>query len=72
MKSWALVKSNKNQNGNPEIYPIPGATTEERVRENAKIVELSDAEMAEFDTLLKKFEVKGTRYPGQSKGHVDD
>jgi len=59
------------QNGNPEIYPIPGATTEERVRENAKIVDLSDAEMAEFDAILKKFQVAGMRYPAYAMGHVD-
>lgn len=49
--------------GMPVIIPIPGATTAERVRENAKEVELSDEEMQEIDATLAKFEVKGTRYP---------
>lgn len=47
----------------PEIIPIPGATTAARVRENTTIVELTDEEMAEIETVLAKFEVAGGRYP---------
>jgi hypothetical protein len=32
---------------------------------------MSDAEVAEFAAILKKFKVKGTRYPGQAMGHLD-
>lgn len=49
--------------GMPNIIPIPGATTAERVQENAKVIELSDAEMDEIDATLAKFEIKGGRYP---------
>lgn len=49
--------------GMPTIIPIPGATTAERVRENSKIIDLSDAEMHEIDETLARFEVKGGRYP---------
>ncbi|KAK3398082.1 NADP-dependent oxidoreductase domain-containing protein [Sordaria brevicollis] len=49
--------------GMPEIIPIPGATTVERVNENAVFVELTDQEMDEIDATLAKFEVKGERYP---------
>lgn len=49
--------------GMPTIIPIPGATTVERVEENATPVELTDGEMAEIDETLARFEVAGTRYP---------
>jgi len=49
--------------GMPIIIPIPGATTEERVRENSVVVDLSDEEMAEIDETLAKFKVVGGRYP---------
>lgn len=49
--------------GMPAIIPIPGATTAERVRENAAVVELTDSEMAEIDAVLARFDVAGGRYP---------
>ncbi|KAH7634784.1 Aldo/keto reductase [Sordaria sp. MPI-SDFR-AT-0083] len=49
--------------GMPKIIPIPGATTVERVNENAVLVELTDQEMDEIDATLAKFDVKGARYP---------
>lgn len=49
--------------GMPVIIPIPGATTAERVQENAVVVDLTDAEMAEIDATLARFEVVGARYP---------
>ncbi|KAG7101608.1 Pyridoxal reductase like protein [Verticillium longisporum] len=49
--------------GMPTIIPIPGTTTAARVKENAKLVDLSDAEMEEIDATLAKFEVAGGRYP---------
>jgi pyridoxine 4-dehydrogenase len=66
-----LTSAHEVQDGNPEIYPIPGATTENRVRENAKIVDLSYDELAKFDALLESFEVAGARYPAHAMGHVD-
>jgi len=67
--SW--VKAQSKRNGNPEIIPIPGATTEERVLENAKDVSITDAELAEIDEILKKCEVAGERYPPQIAQHWD-
>ncbi|KAK3382435.1 NADP-dependent oxidoreductase domain-containing protein [Lasiosphaeria ovina] len=49
--------------GMPVIIPIPGATTAARVDENARYVDITDAEMAEIEATLAKFEVKGPRYP---------
>ena len=46
----------------PEIFPIPGATTVERVEENAIEVDLSWQEMGEIEGILKKCEVVGDRY----------
>lgn len=58
---WVLAVARRP--GMPEIIPIPGATTAERVRENSKVVEVSDAEMADIDAVLAKFTVVGGRYP---------
>jgi pyridoxine 4-dehydrogenase len=46
------------------IIPIPGATTEERVLENAKEIPISSEDLAQIDSILKKFEVVGERYGG--------
>ncbi|EGZ77269.1 Aldo/keto reductase [Neurospora hispaniola] len=59
--SWTRCLSRRP--GMPEIIPIPGATTVERVNENAVFVELTDQEMDEIDATLAKFDVKGARYP---------
>ncbi|TQN72760.1 Pyridoxal reductase [Colletotrichum shisoi] len=59
--SWTVALSRRP--GTPVIIPIPGATTADRVNENAKLVELTDEEMAEIDATLAKFEVVGGRYP---------
>ncbi|KAF6810714.1 pyridoxal reductase [Colletotrichum sojae] len=59
--SWTVALSKKP--GMPEIIPIPGATTAARVNENAKLVELTEEELAEIDATLAKFEVAGGRYP---------
>ena len=58
---WGLAVARRP--GMPEIIPIPGATTAERVRENYKAVEITDAEMAEIDAILARFTVVGGRYP---------
>ncbi|KAJ4417759.1 hypothetical protein N0V85_001730 [Neurospora sp. IMI 360204] len=59
--SWTRCLSRRP--GMPEIIPIPGATSVERVNENAVFVELTDQEMDEIDATLAKFDVKGARYP---------
>ena len=58
---WVLGVSRRP--GMPEIIPIPGASTAERVKENSTIVELTDDEMKEIDAVLAKFKVAGGRYP---------
>jgi pyridoxine 4-dehydrogenase len=67
--NWVLHLSKKN--GNPEIIPIPGATKEERVLENGKVVTLSDDDTAEIDSILNRFVVKGDRYGGPAKAHLE-
>jgi len=59
--SW--VKALSGKPGLPVIIPIPGATTDERITENMKDVELSKADMEGIDEILKKTKVLGHRYP---------
>lgn len=59
---WTKYLSKKD--GNPEIIPIPGATTEARVSENSKNVTLKAEEVAEIEKILKSFTVEGGRYGG--------
>ncbi|TVY18799.1 Pyridoxal reductase [Lachnellula arida] len=58
--SWVRHLSKKN--GNPEIIPIPGATTPERIRENAKDVGLTGSDSEAIDSILKNFTVHGGRW----------
>lgn len=59
----AWVRSLSNKPGLPTIIPIPGGTTNDKVTQNTLGVEtLTDEEMAEIDTILKAYKVKGTRY----------
>jgi len=65
------VKHLSKKDGNPEIIPIPGASAEERVLENAKEVVLSNEDLAAIDSILKNFEVSGERYPARMKAHLE-
>jgi pyridoxine 4-dehydrogenase len=65
------VKHLSKKDGNPEIIPIPGATTAARVEENAKDVLLSSSELSKIDSILKKFEVAGDRYSVQGMAHAE-
>ncbi|EFR03679.1 pyridoxal reductase [Nannizzia gypsea CBS 118893] len=47
----------------PTIIPTPGATTAERTKENATLIDLTDEEMAEIDATLARFTTAGDRYP---------
>jgi pyridoxine 4-dehydrogenase len=67
--AWTKYLSKKD--GNPEIIPIPGATTETRVAENSKNVTLTDQEAAEIDKILKSFPVEGGRYGGPAVAHMN-
>ncbi|KAK3044486.1 hypothetical protein LTS18_001165, partial [Coniosporium uncinatum] len=65
-----LIALNK-RSDMPTIIPIPGATTAERVKENAAAVELDDQEMKEIDDILASFETKGDRYNAQGMHHTN-
>jgi len=67
--SWVRHLSKKN--GNPEIIPIPGTTTPERIRENAKDVGLTSSESEAIDSILKSFTVQGGRYGGPAAAHIE-
>jgi pyridoxine 4-dehydrogenase len=67
----AWVRSLSEKNGNPVIIPIPGATMEERIVENAKEVALNDQELKEIDSILKSFNVVGGRYGGPQEAHIN-
>ncbi|PLB43874.1 putative pyridoxal reductase [Aspergillus steynii IBT 23096] len=59
--AWVLSLSGRP--GMPTIIPIPGGTTIDKVTQNMQgVPRLSDAEMAEVDTILKQNEVVGGRY----------
>jgi pyridoxine 4-dehydrogenase len=64
-----LYKSKKN--GNPELIPIPGASSASRVKENGKVVTLSDGDVQKIDEILEGFDVAGTRYPAQMMGGLN-
>lgn len=65
------IKSQSKKNGNPEIIPIPGATTEERVKENAKDVTLDKTTLEEIDAILSQNKVVGARYGGHAAAYVE-
>ncbi|KAH8165930.1 hypothetical protein CIB48_g2334 [Xylaria polymorpha] len=58
--SW--VRALNGRPGMPTIIPIPGATTAKRVKENAKVVELTDEDMVAIDKILDGFKPIGRRY----------
>lgn len=67
--SW--VRSLSEKNGNPEIFPIPGSATVERVNENVKYVPLSKEDLAEIDSVLQSFDVAGGRYGGHAAAFIE-
>ena len=64
----AWIKHQSGKGGNPEIIPIFGATTEERVLENLKDVKLTDEEFKEVNEIVKNASPAGGRYPEAMKG----
>jgi len=60
----AWIKAQSGKNGNPVMIPIPGATTEERIKENMKAVELSEEDMVEIQSILNRVIITGDRYGG--------
>ncbi|TVY75803.1 Pyridoxal reductase [Lachnellula suecica] len=53
------------------VLPIPGSTKVERVLENAKRVQLTEAEAAELENALGKATVSGARYPEMFQAHLN-
>lgn len=64
--AWILYQSKKF--GNPQIVPIPGSTTVERVQENTKVIDLTKEEYEELDKIVQSFEIKGGRYNEHARG----
>ena len=62
----AWVKQQSEQRGMPAIIPIPGATTEKRVRENLQEIRLGELELKDIDQILKSAEIIGDRYGGHA------
>ena len=65
------VKHLSKKDGNPEIIPIPGATTGARISENSKNVTLTTEDVAEIDKILKSFPIEGGRYGGPAVHHIN-
>lgn len=61
--AWIVALSKRDDM--PEIFPIPGSTTVERVKENSTAVELSDGEMSDIQVVLDRCLVTGDRFPPQ-------
>jgi len=62
--AMAWVRHLSGINGNPIVIPIPGATTESRIAENAKEVSLEKQDIEKIDSILSSFEAAGDRYGG--------
>ena len=58
----AWIRAISAQPGMPVIIPIPGASSEKRVRENSTDVKLTNGEGEEIQKILDNFVVSGTRY----------
>lgn len=59
----AWIKYQSGNGGHPDIIPIFGAITEERVLENLKDVSLIDAEFKKVNEIVKNASPAGGRYP---------
>ncbi|GAM83762.1 hypothetical protein ANO11243_017520 [Dothideomycetidae sp. 11243] len=59
--AWVVKQGSKP--GMPAIIPIPGSSSPSRVKENAYVPELTDAEEAEIDEIVRSADVQGDRYP---------
>ena len=66
---WLLTLSK--QDGMPEIIPIPGTTSPERVKENSVQILLDDEEMKEIEEILVSHKVIGDRYYGAGMKYVN-
>lgn len=67
---WVLAVAKRP--GMPKIIPIPGASTPERVRENAVEVELEEGDLVELDRIIREFAPKGERYHAHALKSLDN
>ncbi|KAF7548383.1 hypothetical protein G7046_g8697 [Stylonectria norvegica] len=67
--NWLLALSKRP--GMPKIIPIPGSQNADRVKENSKIIELTDEDLAEIEELLASFKPAGTRYAESHMTYVN-
>lgn len=66
---WILAIQGKN--GLPRIIPIPGSTTEDRIKENTSPAKLTEEDVAAIDAILKSFPSAGLRYPEAGMHHTN-
>ncbi|KAF5706504.1 aldo keto reductase [Fusarium mundagurra] len=66
--NWLLALSRRPEM--PTIVPIPGSTKPDRIRENATIIDLTEEDLRDIDTLLASFTPAGDRYPPQHMKYV--
>ncbi|OAA42658.1 Aldo/keto reductase [Metarhizium rileyi] len=59
----AWVRKHSNRPGLPTVIPIPGATAASRVRENAKLVDITESDFTKMSDIVRNFETAGKRYP---------
>lgn len=62
----AWIRAQSGKRGMPTFIPIPGASSDKRVKENLTIIELSTEDLEEIEGLLSSFEVSGERYPAEA------
>jgi aryl-alcohol dehydrogenase-like predicted oxidoreductase len=64
--AWVLAQG-------PDVAPIPGTRSSQRLEENAAAAEiaLSDHELAEIDDVIPKNLVVGDRYPEEAMRMLD-
>ena len=48
----------------PHMFPVAGARSEARVRENCTTIDLVGTDMKEIEVILNTFPEVGARYPG--------
>jgi len=67
----AWIRYLGNQSDMPTIIPIPGASTDTRVRENSQDVTLTSEEYAAIQKILDNFETVGDRYHKEGMAHIN-
>lgn len=67
--SWVRYLSSVE--GNPVVIPIPGATKESRIVENAKEVTLEKQDIEKIDSILSSFKAVGGRYGGAGAQFIE-